>query len=275
MEKPSGGWLGRGPWTNALVGFRPPGGFGSSEYIRLRSPLQRTRTSAEPAMRTTTRTMTKRKRRTRKRRGIIRRRIPRALVPTSKIVRLKMVKAFTFACTSGALEAKSVKMFGFDDAWKALGSEQPLGYDGYKIFYRKGVSLGVQVLARIHNKGSAAIMCGITPMPESQADNGLTSFQHYMELPATRTRLLSPDVDHGIVACKVGTARHVGVKKLRDEDAFHVDLPNETTSTRDAYITTWAQPIDATTTNAVEVVITVEYLVLLFDYIVPARSTDT
>lgn len=188
---------------------------------------------------------------------------------------MKMVKAFTYACTTGALEAKSVKMFGFDDAWKALGAEQPLGYDGYKVFYRKGVTLGVKIVARIHNKGTAGIMCGITPMPESQADNGLTSFQHYMELPATKSRLLSADVDHTVLFHKVGTARHVGVKKLKDEDAFHVDLPNETTSTRDAYIHVWAQPIDQTTTNAVEVVVTVEFLILLFDYIVPARSTDT
>lgn len=188
---------------------------------------------------------------------------------------MKVVKPFAITCTSGACEVRSVKMFDITDPWKANGAEQPLGGDQLRQLYKKAVVVGVKIIVRMHNKGSAGVMFGVTPMPESQADNGLTSLQHYMELPATKARLLSPEMDHAIIAHKVGTARHVGVKKLRDEDAFHCDFAGEVGPTRDAYIHTWVQPVDQTTTNAVECVITVEFLVSLWDMVVPARSTDT
>lgn len=215
------------------------------------------------------------RRRRGRRRGIIRRRLPRALAPARKVVRLKCVFESTLTCTSGALAYNAFKMFDITDPMGASSAFQPLGYDQWKTLYNKGVVIGVKVTSRVHNKGTAGVMFGLTAMPENQSSTGLTLLNHYMELPQTKSRLLSPDVDHGIVSLRVNTGRHVAVKKLLDEDAFHVDLDGEVAPTRDAWFHLWVQPIDKATTNSVEQVTTLEYLILLFDPIVPARSADT
>lgn len=221
-----------------------------------------------------TRTMRKR-RRGRRRRGIIRRRIPRALMPREKVARCVAVYPVISAGTSGALIAQGVSMFDITDPFGGASNVQPLGYDQWKGLYNKACVLGLKVTIRVHNKGTAAVMCGITLLPESQGNTTLTPFEHYMELPTTKSRLLSPDVDHTVIVSKVNVRKHMRLKSLRDEDAFHVDLDNETAPTRQAYVHCWVQPIDKSTTNPFEMVVTAEYLVRLFDPIVPARSTDT
>lgn len=232
----------------------------------------RSRNRAMP--RTASRTMRKR-RRGRRRRGIIRRRVPRTLMPREKVIRCKAVYPVTSAGTSGNLIAQGVSMFDITDPFGGATNVQPLGYDQWKGLYNKACVLGLKVTARVHNKGSAAVMCGITLLPENQGNTTLSVFEHYMELPTTITRLLSPDVDHCVLVSKVNVRKHMHLRNLRDEDAFHVDLDGETAPTRQAYVHAWVQPIDKSTTNAFEMVVTAEYLVRLFDSIVPARSTDT
>lgn len=234
-------------------------------------------TSVRTAMkrRTFSRTRSQRRRFKRRRRGIIRRRIPRSVAPREKLIRVNAVVPPTLACTSGAIGVFALKMFDITDPFGTATNVQPLGYDQWKGLYNKAFVVGVKVVCRIHNKGTAAVMVGVTPMPESQANSGLSPFEHYMELAGTKSRLLSPDVDHCVLVSKIGTARHVGVRKLRDEDAFHCDLDGEVAPTRDAWVHVWGQPIDKTTTNPLELVVTAEYLVRLYDPIIPARATDT
>lgn len=215
------------------------------------------------------------RRRGKKRRGIIRRRIPRAVTSREKLVKCKVVNCFQLTSTSGALASQNFKMFDITDPLGSGGTAQPLGYDQWKGLYNKAFVVGVKALVRFHNKGTAAIMVGITPMPENAGSTALGNLNHYMELAQTKSRLLSPDVDHCVLVSKVGTARHVGIKKLRDEDAFHVDLDGETAPTRDAWYHVWTQPVDQTSTVASELVLTVEFLIHLYDPIIPARSADT
>jgi len=96
-----------------------------------------------------------------------------------------------------------------------------------------------------------------------------------MEMAGTKSKLLSPDVDHSIIDYKIGTRKHLHLKSLRDEDAFHCVLSTEAEPTREFYIVTWFQPLDAATQCGYECIITYEFLIRLFDPIVPARSTDT
>lgn len=242
-----------------------------SRYINPRP----TGPSATTVMRRTTRRPTTRRYRRRRRRGIVRRRIPRALTSLTRIVRARAVGATTHPCTSGAINVTTVSMFDVTDPFVGAGSGQPLGYDQWKSLYNKGYVVGLKVTLRAHNTGTVAVMYGITPLPESQGASTLTPYNYYMELPGTKARILSPDVDHGVLVSKVSTRKHVHVKNLQDEDTFHFDLDNETAPTRGAYFHLWVQPIDASSTNSVQFVYTAEYLIRLFDPIVPARSTDT
>lgn len=248
---------------------------GETRYINPAPPAVATSTSARMAKRgrSYTRTQTRRKRRGR--RGLIRRRIPRALVPREKTVRLRAVSVFDSTSTSGVLAMVPVNLFDITDPFAGSAANQPLGYDQLKTLWNKAFVMGVKVSIRAHNESTVGIAFGITPMPESQGSTALTTFPHYAELAATKFRILSPEVDHGILVHTINLGKFVGVKKPRYEDAFHVDLDNETSPTRTAYYHIWTQPIDRLATANVELIITVEYLVRLFDPIVPARSTDS
>lgn len=231
--------------------------------------------SATTAMRRTSRRPTTSRRYRRRRRGVVRRRIPRTLTSQTRLVRARAVGTTVMPCTSGAIGYIAVSMFDVTDPFVGAGSGQPLGYDQWKSIYNKGYVVGCKVTLRAHNAGTAAVMYGITPCPESQGVTSLTPYNYYMELPGTTARILSPDVDHGVLSMKVSTRKHVHVRDLKDEDSFHFDLDNETAPTRNAYFHLWVQPIDTSTTNSVQFVYTAEYLIRLYDPIVPARSSDT
>jgi len=214
--------------------------------------------------------------RRRKRLRLIRRRRVRALQPRSKLVRVKVSYPKVLTLTAGALNAFATKIMDLTDPRDGDGNEQFLGYDQWKTLYNKAVVVGLKATALIHNTTSKGIMCGITPFPENQSYTTLASIGHYMETPGTVSRLLSPEVDHTVLSRKLGTARHFGVRKLMDEDAFHCKLPSETAPTRDAYVSFWAAEIDPVAGDVkVEFVVTLEFLVRLFDPIIPSRSTDT
>jgi len=166
-------------------------------------------------------------------------------------------------------------MFDLTDPLGSSGSAQPLGYDQWKALYTKAYVLGCKVTVRVHNEGTVGVMFGITAMPESQGNTSLSDYNHLMELPSTKSRILSPEMDHSILTYSVNPAKHVGLKKIQDEDAFHVTLASETQPARTAYIHVWQQPLDKATTNNVEVVITAEYILRLYDPVIPARSFDT
>lgn len=180
-----------------------------------------------------------------------------------------------WTCTSGALSMLPINLFDITDPYVGNSAAQPLGYDQIKTLWNKCYVVGVKVTAMVHNKGSAAVQYGFTPMPENQGSTALTTIAHYMELSGTKSQMLTPDVDRSVLIYKINPSKYVGVSRPRYEDAFHCDLDNETAPTRTAYLHLWCQPLDAATTNTCELLLKTEYLVRVFDPIVPARSTDS
>lgn len=211
----------------------------------------------------------------RRKRGIIRRRVPVMPIPRSKVLRMKAVYAVQVSHPSGAMAGMSISMNDITDPFGANTNVQPLYTDALRALWSKAVVLGSLVRFRVHNGGAVAVLTGVTPLPESQGATGLSECEHYMELPGNRSVLLSPDVDNRIITNRVGIARHFGVRKLRDEDSLHVDFDGEVAPTRQAYWRIWSRPIDKTTAVTVDYVIELEYIVLLYDRIIAARSTDT
>lgn len=227
--------------------------------------------------------MYKKKSKKPKQRGIVRRYIPATLAPKRKLVRMKTSINATLQCTDGVIDKMSINMFNFQDPFSAFSTQQPLGFDQWKTLYNSAVVVGLKVVARIHNRSAVAIITGITACNETQGTGTLTNSNHYQETKGTKSRLLSPDVDHLTMFHKVGTKRHIGVKNLMDEDEFHcLDLANETAPQRTSYFHLWAQPIDQTTSlidassNSPQVNVTAEYIILLHDQIIPTtRPTHT
>lgn len=135
--------------------------------------------------------------------------------------------------------------------------------------------VGVKIKLEAWNSGSTGILVGLNAMPESKGTTLLTQGEHYVELPNSVHRLLSPDVDHNVLFLKVGTKKHMSVNKLKDSNELAIDLPNETPPSRQSYCHYWCQVTDQTSAFAATFVLTVEYLVLLFDQVVPSRSFDS
>lgn len=219
-------------------------------------------------------TRTTRRRKRGRRRGIIRRRIPPTLTTQTKVIRAKITDGFTSAGeTGGALAVRLHSVMDVIDPTSGYTNKQFLGETQWKALYNKAVVLGVKVLIRCHNKGTVGMIFGVAAMPENKSNSYLTSYEHYGEYPRTKQRLLSPDVDHGVLVYKVNTRKHLDLKSLRDEDAFHNNLTTGTSASRTFWLNHFFQPLDKATQCPFEAVIEYEYLIRLFDPIVPARST--
>lgn len=215
------------------------------------------------------------KRKRRRGRGIIRRRLPRTLWSREKVIHTKMVDSYSSAGgASGAIEMRQISAMNVNDPFGGSSTQQFLGFDQWKTLYKKACVLGIKITARLHNKGSVGAMFGISAHPENQANTALDNFEHYMEIGPTKARLLSPDVDHGILTFTINTRRHLHLKSLRDEDAFHCNISTDVEPSRTFYLAVWHQPVDQATQCAYEVVLTYDYIIRLFDPIIPARSTD-
>lgn len=221
-----------------------------------------------------TRLGVKDRRRTSRRRGVIRRRIPRALTSPTKLVRIKAVQYVNHANTA-ALSNTDIQITSFDDPFGITNAGQPLGYDQWKALYRQAYVVGAKTTARVHNNGTSACMIGITPMKPAQGTTALANYEYYMELPQTKARILSPDVDHTVISHQVSPKRFLPVTKIRDNDDLKFNLVTETPPSTLAYFHVWSQPLDEAAAYDIDLVITAEYLVLLVDPIVPARSSET
>lgn len=171
---------------------------------------------------------------------------------------------------------KIYSMFDLLDPFLSHNTQQPLGLDQLSTLYGKAVVIGAKINVKFHNNTTKSFVVGITPMrPHEQSE--LASAEHYMELNGTKSRLLSPDVDHTEITCAVNTRRWVNVKSLRDAEAWHTTLNTAASPTDDCQWHVWCQvtntsspPTEATET--MEYVTTLDYLVRVWDPIVPARS---
>lgn len=213
------------------------------------------------------------RRKKQKRRGVIKKRIPRTLVPKNKLIRIKASDYVNYSCTSGALSMMPVQANSCNDPYLSLSTQQPLGFDQFAALYRKAFVVGSKISMTIYNSSSQAIIYGITPMPVVQGTTGLSSYEYYRELPGTKSRLLSPDVDHGYTSHAVSVKKHLSVKNIKDEEDLKMDLSTTSAPTRAFYWHTWVQPIDqTTTTTGIQAVVDVEYILLLTDMVIPGRS---
>lgn len=219
---------------------------------------------------------TKQKRKRNGRKGKKKPYIPRAITSKKKLIRCKASNYMNMSSASGNLYMVPIQGNSCDDPFMSSGTGQPLGYDQWKSLYKSAYVVGSKIKMTVHNGHTGSLIVGLTPMNIPQATSQLGSYEYYRELPGTKSRLLSPDMDHTVLVHKVGTKKHLAIKNMTDEDDLKVDLVNETPPSKIFYWHLWTQPTDqATTTSNVEVVVDVEYLILLTDPIVPGRSIET
>lgn len=228
---------------------------------------------ANPQMRKN-RTRFNKKRKTTKRRGLIKRQIPRAITTSNKLIRCKTSDFQTLDCASGALAMLPVSGTNIVDPFGSNGAGQPLGYDQWKTLYRTAYVLGAKVKCTIWNNQSTAVMYGINVMDRNQGTVALTNYEYYKEVPSCVSRLLSPDIDHGYVSMKTSTKRALHIRDIKDNTELRNNLVSDAAPTENYYFHVWVQPTDQTSSlTAVHLVVDVEYIILLTNPIIPARSS--
>lgn len=221
------------------------------------------------------------KKRSNKKKGVIRRRRIPTLTPKTKIVKVRDTIYLNHTGTT-TLYLDNIQLNSCIDPFCDGSNKQPLGYDQWAALYKKAYVVGSKVIARVHNNGSSAVAVGICPMPESQSTTALSAggtqgYQYcsYADFRGNKQRILSPDVDHCVLVHKVSTKRFLGIKDIRDDDNSQISLAAETDATRKAYWHLYSQSLDGTTAYDVDFVVTVEYIVLLTDPVIPSVSTAT
>lgn len=231
-------------------------------------------TNKEMAYKKTTKT--KRRRNNRKKRGIVKKYIPRALTSNRKLIRCKLSDYQTLTCTSGALATSMVDCTSIVDPFGGYGSGQPLGYDQWASLYHTAYVLGTKIKVTLWNNQTTALAYGINICSKDQSSTALTDYEHYRELPKCVSRILSPDVDHGYITNRVSTKKHLGIKDILDNDTLRNNIATGTTSAERFYAHIWCQPLDKSTTlTAVQAIIDVEFIIMLCNPVIPARSVGT
>lgn len=216
-----------------------------------------------------------------KKRGVIRRRRIPTLTPKTKIVKVRDTIYLNHTGTT-SLYLDNIQLNSCIDPFCDGSNKQPLGYDQWKALYQKAYVVGSKLILRFHNNGTSAVAVGVCPMPESQGTTALVAggtagyaYCSYADFKGNKQRILSQDVDHCTMVHKVSTKRFLGIKDIRDDDDSQLDLVNETDTTRKAYWHVYSQSLDGTTAYDVDLVATIEYIVLLTDPIIPSVSTST
>lgn len=218
---------------------------------------------------------------TKRKRTSRRKKIPRNLssapFPNKIVRRLKTSQFYnTGGHTSGALEEFVWRLNDLADPEGSFGAQQALGFDQYSTLYRRYCVIGAKVTVMAYNHDTNPFIVGthVNTDPTS-----LTTYEHYKELKNTQSKLLSPDVDHVTWVHKISLPKIFKTKKLiSNEDHYGGTLAAHdtglTTPDELAYIKVFAQPMDqsTSTTNGVYFVITMEQIVVFYDYEIPARS---
>lgn len=224
----------------------------------------------------------RRGRRNRRRGGYRRYRIPSTVVPPTKLVRMPMVFPYNANVASTTPTGPAFRVFNIVDPMGTSGTAQPTGLDQYGAVYQNALVVGVKVTMTAHNAGAQGVVCGITPIPEAIGTAGMAlTWDAQCEFPGTSYRFLSPEMDHITLTRKFSTKKWMRIKDWKDNKTSvdrHCTLGTtgthtDCTNTSDI-INCWVALHNGTTSTAFEVIIKVEYLVLLFNRRLISRSTD-
>lgn len=223
------------------------------------------------------RSYTTTKRRRGKGRRNIRRRIRKIsnMWPRFRLVQFRVVSLLNQSVTSAqtTTTVHNLRANAIDDPHGGLSQNLPLGLDQWAGMYKKYVVVKSTHYAKIHNVTSTgSVVFGITLRRPNESDN-LSSPEYYQELPMTRSKILSPDMDHAAVGITYRAKPYWGVRKFMDHDDLHATLSTTPTApSKDARVQVWHADTATGENYTIEGYITSVYTCLLFDPVTPSRS---
>lgn len=236
-----------------------------------------TSTSAKTAMATRSRSRTMMKRRTKKRgRRMFRRRLraPTIGFPRFQLVKFKVVTMVNPSPGAGAgpsvynLQANSL-----EDPHGGAGSNLPLYLDQYAAVYSKYVVVRSTTYVKVFNATSTGSVCyGLTLRAPGESDVK-TTIEAYNELPMTKSKLLTSQMDQNGLGMSYNAKRYWHVRKFMDSEDLQATFSTTPVAPdKKAYLQFWHNDTNNTSGYTLEAIITTVYTVLLFNRITPTRS---
>lgn len=195
--------------------------------------------------------------------------------PRFKLVKFKVVSAFsTTQAAPGSTAQYLIKANDLNDPHGAISQNLPLGVDQWAAMYKKYVVVKSTHYVKIHNVSSTgSVTYGLT-LRQPGESSLLASNEAYLELPMTRSKLLSPDQDHSGLGISYSAKRYWRVRKFMDHDELHASFTTTPSSpSKSAYVSFWFGDTNATDQYTIEGYATSEYTCLLFEPVTPSRST--
>lgn len=204
-------------------------------------------------------------------------RVMRAVMPYSIIRKLKTCGYTDLNAGSGTPPPISAHQFylnsAFDPQGTASATAQGLGYDQYEALYKRYCVVGYKVtFEAVSTDNTNPIIVGFTPTPDSTA---LTTYNHYKELPGTVAKIMTPDIDKVYINAKGSVKRWMLPRggKIYSDD-LHSALFS-TNPTKILYGHLWCSSTqNGTDPASVNIVYTIEQIVMFYDPKIPSRSTQ-
>lgn len=194
-------------------------------------------------------------------------------IPKQKVVRFKLVSPMLPAAGASTVAAYYVcKANSLNDPTGSAGAGLPHTLDQWAAFYSKYMVIGSKIKLKIHSVSqTGGAVVGIT-----LANNGdtQTAYDAYMEMPHTRSRLLSSDVDVATLTNNFSAKKYFKYRNIKEHDALHGTFsttPGDPTEQADYVV--WYQDANKTENVTLEGIIEMEFICLLFDPITAARSS--
>lgn len=208
-----------------------------------------------------------------RRRRLIRRSRAVTLWPRQKLVKMVMSFGGQFTSGTGTINVTVVKANSLNDPTGSLTAQLPLGMDQWATMYQKYVVVGSKAYVRAHNQTSTGSM--LYGISLKNTNVSLTNWQYYCETPLTVSKMLTADVDHSGLGSSYNAKRFWKVRKFMDaeDQQATLDPASPTDPTDLAYYHLWAQDVNQTEAVTYEFVVNIEYYVLVFDPIIPSRSS--
>lgn len=219
-----------------------------------------------------------RRNRRRKRFGRQRRRRITTLWPRTKLIKVRMATATTITAAAGGASAGTyiIKANSLNDPFGTGGDSIGYGIDQWSNFYEKYTVVASKCWVRVH----ASAVTGSVSFGVALKDNNTakTVDLDYIEGPLSRTKMLSPDVDHTAVGISFKGKRFFRVRKWMDvADDYGASLggtagaPAPADPSNVAYYHLYGQDVSRADGATFDVIVTLEYVILLHD---PREVTD-
>lgn len=245
----------------------------TSGYINTHPPFA---VSGTVAAKMRGRTATRSRTRSRRSRRRVRRftRVRSVGIPNSMVRKLRVCVNNVLDPGAGTISTFIMKINSiYDPLGDISGTQQPLYADQMSALYRKYCVVGWKVKCEAATADNTSpIVFGMNVTTQSTA---LTTYAHYKELGSTCSRLVTPDQDKCYLSMKGGTKRYLlprGGKLLSDDECTALTSADPS---KLLYLHIWNQAADgATDIGTTRFTLVLEQVVVFFDRVIPARSTQ-